>query len=148
MGSLLKFSLMPKLKIISDVTDRNRPMIFFGKRWKPRICPTEFFDFNSRYLENENEFFKHSFDTVFMASKSRDRGQNIGQLVSASQMTVNAGINFIHNHPPAHPRGFAPKICSHPGAFASQLLPGGRAFVGEGRAFVYKRFLPFLEFSL
>ena len=31
----------------------------------------------------------------------------------------NAGINFIHNHPPAHPRGFAPKICSHPGAFAS-----------------------------
>ena len=26
---------------------------------------------------------------------------------------VNAGINFIHNHPPAHSRGFAPKICPH-----------------------------------
>ena len=48
-----------------------------------------------------------------------------------------SGINFIHNHPPAHPRGFAGKICLHPGAFASQLLPGGgRGFVGaapEGR---------------
>ena len=29
----------------------------------------------------------------------------------------NAGMNFIHNHPPAHPRGFAPNICPHPGAF-------------------------------
>ena len=50
---------------------------------KPRICPAEFFDFNSRYLENENEFFKNSFETVFRASKSRDRGQ----LVSAFQLT-------------------------------------------------------------
>ena len=31
----------------------------------------------------------------------------------------NAGINFIHNHPPTHLRGFTPKTCSHPGAFAS-----------------------------
>ena len=32
----------------------------------------------------------------------------------------NAGINFIHNHlPPMHPWGFAPKVCPHPGAFAS-----------------------------
>ena len=63
----------------------------------------------------------------------------------------NATVNFCHNHPPAHPRGFAPKICPHPGAFASQLLPGGREFVGvapERRAFVFKRFLPFLIFSL
>ena len=62
-----------------------------------------------------------------------------------------AGINFIHNHPPSHPRGFAPKICPHPGAFAFKLFPEGRGFVGaapEGRAFIYKRCLPFLKFSL
>ena len=50
--------------------------------------------------------------------------------------------------PPAHPGGFAPKTCPHPGAFASKLLHGGRGFVGqlgEGRAFVYKRCLPFFE---
>ena len=58
---------------------------FFGKRWKPRICPAEFFDFNSRYLENENEIFKNFFETVFRASKSRDRGL----LVSAFQLTFN-----------------------------------------------------------
>ena len=38
-------------------------------------------------------------------------------------MDSYAGINFIHNHPHAHPRGFAPKTCSHPEAFASKLLP-------------------------
>ena len=81
----IKLSFVPRLKIINDVTDRNRPTIFFGKRWKPRICPTEFFDFNSRYLENENEFFKNSFETVYRASRSRDRGQ----LVSAFQLTFN-----------------------------------------------------------
>ena len=32
---------------------------------------------------------------------------------------ANAGINFIHNHPPAFPRGFSPKICPHSGALAS-----------------------------
>ena len=38
-----------------------------------------------------------------------------------------AGINFIRNHPPPpHPRGFAPKICPHPGAFAG----GGRDLLG------------------
>ena len=76
---------MLRLKIISDVTDRNRLTIFFGKRLKPRICPTEFFDFNSRYLENKNEFFKNSFETVFRASESRNRGQ----LVLAFQLTFN-----------------------------------------------------------
>ena len=63
----------------------------------------------------------------------------------------NAVINFIHNHPPAQPRGFAQKVCSHLGAFASYLLHGEGGFVGvalEVWAFVYKGFLPFLEFSL
>ena len=81
----MKLSFVLRLKIISDVTDRNRPTIFFGKRWKPRICPSELFDFNSRYLENEKEFFKNSFEIVFRASKSQDRGQ----LVSAFQLTFN-----------------------------------------------------------
>ena len=27
--------------------------------------------------------------------------------------------DFIHNHPCAHPRGFAPKTCQQPEAFAS-----------------------------
>ena len=64
---------------------------------------------------------------------------------------VNTGINFIHKHPPAYSRGFASKICHHPGAFVSKHLPWGRGFVGtapEGRAFVYKRCFPFLKFSL
>ena len=77
----MEVSFVPRLKIISDVADRNRPTI--GKRWKLRICPAEFFDFNSRYLEDENEFFKNSLETVFRASKSRNRGQ----LVSAFQLT-------------------------------------------------------------
>ena len=68
----MKISFIPVLKIISDVTDRNRPTTIFGKRWKPRICPAEFFDFNSRYLENGNEFFTNSFETVFRASESRN----------------------------------------------------------------------------
>ena len=38
--------------------------------------------------------------------------------VSVKHTNANAGINFAHNHPPAHPRRFAPKICPHPGAFA------------------------------
>ena len=32
-------------------------------------------DFKGPYLENENELFKNSFETVFKASKSRDRCQ-------------------------------------------------------------------------
>ena len=46
-----------------------------------RISKNE--DFNGPYLENENEFLKNSFKTVFRASKSYDRGQ----LVSAFQLT-------------------------------------------------------------
>ena len=34
---------------------------------------------------------------------------------------INAGINFIHNHPPAHPRGFAPKICP-PWGFCDDIM--------------------------
>ena len=48
-----------------------------------RISKNE--DFNSPYLENENEFFQNSFETVFSASKSRDKVQ----LVSAFQLTFN-----------------------------------------------------------
>ena len=48
-----------------------------------RISKNE--DFNGPYLENENEFFKNSFETVFRASKSCDRDQ----LVSAFQLTFN-----------------------------------------------------------
>ena len=40
-------------------------------------------DFNDLYLENEKEFFKNSFETIFRASKFRDRGQ----LVSEFQLT-------------------------------------------------------------
>ena len=46
-----------------------------------RISKNE--DFNCPYLENENEFLKNSFETVFRASKSCDRDQ----LVSAFQLT-------------------------------------------------------------
>ena len=46
-----------------------------------RISKNE--DFNGPYLENKNEFLKNSLETVFMASKSCDRGQ----LVSAFQLT-------------------------------------------------------------
>ena len=38
-----------------------------------RISKNE--DFNGPYLENKNEFLKNSFETVFRASKSCDRGQ-------------------------------------------------------------------------
>ena len=48
-----------------------------------RISKNE--DFNGPYLENENEFLKNSFETVFWASKSCDRDQ----LVSAFQLTFN-----------------------------------------------------------
>ena len=48
-----------------------------------RISKNE--DFNGPYLENENEFLKNSFETVFRASKSCDRDQ----LVSAFQLTFN-----------------------------------------------------------
>ena len=51
-----------------------------------RISKNE--DFNGPYLENENEFLKNSFETVFRASKSCDRGQ----LVSAFQLTFIKNI--------------------------------------------------------
>ena len=50
-----------------------------------RISKNE--DFSGPYLENENEFLKNSFGTVFRASKSCDRDQ----LVSAFQLTFNDG---------------------------------------------------------
>ena len=53
-----------------------------------RISKNE--DFNSPYLENENEFFRNSFETVFRASKSRDRGQ----LVSTFHLTFT--FSLIH----------------------------------------------------
>ena len=53
-----------------------------------RISKNE--DFNSPYLENENEFFKNSFETVFKASKSRDGGQ----LVSAFELTLKWYFKF------------------------------------------------------
>ena len=59
------------------------------------------------------------------------------------QKIEDAAINFCHNHPPVHPRGFAPKICSHSGASASLFLPGGADLFGvgpDGRAFVYSGF--------
>ena len=52
-----------------------------------RISKNE--DFNGSYLENKNEFVKNSFETVFRASKSCDRGQ----LVSAFQLTFNFPLN-------------------------------------------------------
>ena len=50
-----------------------------------RISKNE--DFSGPYLENENEFLKNSFETVFRASKSCDRDQ----LVSAFQLTFKKG---------------------------------------------------------
>ena len=51
-----------------------------------RISKNE--DFSGPYLENENEFLKNSFETVFRASKSCDRDQ----LVSAFQLTFKVLI--------------------------------------------------------
>ena len=53
-----------------------------------RISKNE--DFNGPYLENENEFLKNSFETVFRASKSCDRDQ----LVSAFQLTFKFLYQF------------------------------------------------------
>ena len=54
-----------------------------------RISKNE--DFNGPYLENENEFLKNSFETVFRASKSCDRGQ----LVLAFQLTFKEHVFII-----------------------------------------------------
>ena len=77
-------------KIVFDVTDplcvtRGIERIFchpFQETF--RISKNE--DFNGSYLENENEFFKNSFATVFRASEFRFRGQ----LVWAFQLTFKA----------------------------------------------------------
>ena len=60
-----------------------------------RISKNE--DFNGPYLENENEFLKNSFETVFRASKSCDRDQ----LVSAFQLIFKIGSlkTDCVNHP-------------------------------------------------
>ena len=55
-----------------------------------RISKNE--DFNSPYLENENAFFTNSFQAVFRAPKSRDRGQ----LVSVFQLTFD---HCLSDHP-------------------------------------------------
>ena len=64
--------------------------------------------------------------------------------------TSNVTINFCHNYLPHAPPGFAPKILSPTlGLLQPNFCPGG-IFWGrscERRAFVYKRFLPFLKFS-
>ena len=54
-----------------------------------RISKNE--DFSGPYLENENEFLKNSFETVFRASKSCDRDQ----LVSAFQLTFKVRISNV-----------------------------------------------------
>ena len=80
-----------KPKIASDVTaallvtrgiERTFPRPFSETF---RISKNE--DFNGPYLENENEFLKNSFQTVFRALKSCDRDQ----LVSAFQSTFKVG---------------------------------------------------------
>ena len=40
----------------------------------------------------------------------------------------NASINFIHNHPPVHPRGFAPTL----GLLHPNFCPGGFVVVARG----------------
>ena len=54
-----------------------------------RISKNE--DFSGPYLENENEFLKNSFKTVFRASKSCDRDQ----LVSAFQLTFKNSTSLL-----------------------------------------------------
>ena len=59
---------------------------------------------------------------------------------------VYAAINVCHNHPPRTPGDLPPLW-----GFCILIFPRGQGFFGvgpKGWAFVYKRFLPFLEFSL
>ena len=63
----------------------------------------------------------------------------------------NAAINFCHNHPPGTHGDLHRKFALLCGFCILNFARGGGDFFGvgpEGRAFVYKRFLPFLEFSL
>ena len=79
--------LQGTLKIASDVTAPLRVTRGIERTFpRPfseifRISKNE--DFNGPYLENQNEFLKNSFETVFRASKSCDRDR----LVSAFQLT-------------------------------------------------------------
>ena len=86
---LYNISFALRAKIISDVTNRNRPTIFFSENDKNR----EFFPQSSSTLRadisrTKTNFSKNSFETVFKASKSRDRRQ----LVSAFQLTFKKGL--------------------------------------------------------
>ena len=56
-----------------------------------------------------------------------------GQVAYPSHLVryLNAGINFIHNHPPAHPRGFAPKISPTLGLLCPRFCPGGGHLLGQ-----------------
>ena len=64
----------------------------------------------------------------------------------------NAGINFIHNHPPLPPHtpgDLHQKFALNLGLLHPSFCPG--RFVGkasEGRAFVHKRFFPFFGISI
>ena len=72
------------------------------------------------------------------------------QLKMSIAATGYTGINFIHNHPPCTPGDLHQKFAPTLGLLHPSFCPG-RRFVGaapEGRAFVYKQCLPFLEFSL
>ena len=71
-------------------------------------------------------------------------------MACAEVSIMQVSISSITTPLPVHPRDlhqkFAPTLGLHP-----SFCPGGQGFVGiasEGRVFVYKRFLPFLEFSL
>ena len=68
---------------------------------------------------------------------------------SKSYLSDNAGINFIHNHPPRTP-GICTKNLPPPWGFSILTFVREAGICwgsSEGRAFVCKRFLPFLEFS-
>ena len=52
--------------------------------------------------------------------KQLKQGKHTCLVMRIEHPRAYAGINFIHNHPPpVHPWGFVPKLCPHPGAFAS-----------------------------
>ena len=59
-----------------------------------------------------------------------------------------AAVNFCHNHPPSTPGDLHQTLAPTLELLHPNFCPGGFFGVGpKGQAFVYKRFLPFLEFS-
>ena len=94
-------------------------------------------DLNSSYLFRVCDCKDNILDAPFTGSAVENRlKKHFRELMSDDDETMHsfrrgcsitlsllgvpyAGINFIHNHSPAHPGGFAPKIFLHPGAFAS-----------------------------